>query len=75
MGRLARYPRVIRYVQTVSRRSAEGETARVYDGLRDEFGVHAEPIVLHSPSPRLLAGAWSVCRETLVAAGRVDRAV
>ena len=66
---------MIRYVHPVSRRSAEGRTARVYDELRDEFGLHAEPIVLHSPAPDLLAGAWSVCRETLVAAGRVDRAV
>jgi AhpD family alkylhydroperoxidase len=75
MVRLARYPRVIRYVQPVSRSAAAGETARVYDGLRDEFGIHAEPIVLHSPNPDVLAGAWSVCRETLVAAGEVDRAV
>ena len=47
----------------------------MYDELSEEFGIHAEPIVLHSPAPDLLAGAWSVCRETLVAAGRVDRAV
>jgi AhpD family alkylhydroperoxidase len=40
-----------------------------------EFGVHAEPMTLHSPVPELLAGAWSLCREQLVAAGRVERAV
>jgi AhpD family alkylhydroperoxidase len=66
---------MIRFVQPVSASSATGKTARVYAGLRDEFGIHAEPIVLHSPVPDLLAGAWSVCRETLVADGHVKRAV
>jgi hypothetical protein len=40
-----------------------------------EFGTHAEPMTLHSPEPELLAGAWSLCREHLVAAGRVERAL
>jgi AhpD family alkylhydroperoxidase len=67
--------RMVKYVQPVSRQAASGITARVYDGLEHEFGVHAEPITLHSPAPELCAGAWSVCRETLVAAGKVDRMV
>jgi AhpD family alkylhydroperoxidase len=66
---------MIRHVQPVSRRFAGGVTARVYEEMRREFGLHAEPIVLHSPNRELLAGAWMLCRETLVAAGVVDRAV
>jgi AhpD family alkylhydroperoxidase len=66
---------MIRHVQPVSRRGAAGATARVYAELRREFGLHAEPIVLHSPNPELLAGAWMLCRETLVAQGVVSRAV
>jgi AhpD family alkylhydroperoxidase len=37
-----------------------------------ERGRVAEPLVLHSPSPALLAGAWSVLRETLLV-GQVPR--
>jgi AhpD family alkylhydroperoxidase len=59
----------------VARRGAAGRIAEVYRALGREFGVHAEPIVLHSPDPDLLCGAWSVTRETLVAAGRVERPV
>jgi AhpD family alkylhydroperoxidase len=66
---------MIRYVRPVSRGSASGVTARVYEGMAREFGVHAEPITLHSPVPELVAGAWSLCREHLVAGGRVDRAL
>jgi AhpD family alkylhydroperoxidase len=66
---------MIRYIEPVSRKSATGVTARVYDGLRREFGVHAEPITLHSPVEQLLAGAWMLCREHMVAAGRVERSV
>src|SRR5919108_782318 len=66
---------MVKYVQPVSRQTASGTTARVYEGLEREFGVHAEPITLHSPAPEICAGVWSVCRETLVAEGKVDRMV
>jgi AhpD family alkylhydroperoxidase len=65
---------VIKHVKPVSRRSATGKTARVYEQMRREFGVHAEPIALHSPAPEVMFGVWSLCRETLVAPGRVRRA-
>jgi AhpD family alkylhydroperoxidase len=66
---------VIKHVQPVSRRSASGKTARVYEQMRREFGVHAEPIAMHSPTPEIMFGVWSVCRETLVAPGRVERPI
>jgi AhpD family alkylhydroperoxidase len=66
---------MIRHVTPVSRKAATGPVARVYEGMRREFGVHAEPIALHSPDPELLAGAWMLCREIMVARGRVDRAL
>jgi AhpD family alkylhydroperoxidase len=49
--------------------------AAVYDAMRREFGVQAEAITLHSPAEELLAGAWILCREHTVAAGRVERPV
>lgn len=63
----------IRYLQTVSPSSASGLVAEVYSQARREFGL-LPPIPLHSPVPRLLAGAWCVLRETLVA-GQVARPV
>jgi AhpD family alkylhydroperoxidase len=66
---------VIRHVTPVRREHATGVVARVYAGLEREFGIHAEPITLHSPAPELLAGAWMLCREVMVADGTVDRAV
>ncbi len=64
---------MINHIEPVSRRSATGTTATVYERLQREFGLHAEPITLHSPDADLLAGAWNLCREHLVARGRVER--
>ena len=64
---------MVRYVRPVSRATATGTVAQIYEQMRREFGVHAEPIALHSPAPDVMAGVWSACRETLVAGGRVDR--
>src|SRR5688500_7442995 len=66
---------MVKYLRPVSRRSATGSTARAYEQMTREFGLHAEPIALHSPAPEIVAGVWSLCRETLIAAGSVDRAV
>lgn len=48
-------------------------TAALHTEIRRDFGVLAEPFTLHTPSPALLAGFWSVCRETVLV-GRVPRA-
>ena len=64
----------IRYIQSVAKNSAEGLIARVYSQIKKEFGALVEPFTLHSPSPELLAGAWSACRESLLV-GNVRRDV
>ncbi len=63
----------IRYLHPVPPASATGLVAEVYSQARREFGL-LPPIPLHSPLPRLLAGAWCVLRETLVT-GQVGRPV
>ena len=63
----------IRYLQPVSPATATGLVAEVYSQARREFGL-LPPIPVHSPVPRLLAGAWCVLRETLVT-GQVERPV
>jgi len=64
----------IRYVQAVAPNATEGLVARVYPQIKKEFGALVEPFTLHSPSPELLAGAWSACRESLLV-GSVRRDV
>jgi AhpD family alkylhydroperoxidase len=64
----------IRYVQPVIPSTAEGLVTRVYAQIKQDFGALVEPLILHSPSPELLAGAWSACRETLLV-GSVRRDV
>jgi AhpD family alkylhydroperoxidase len=66
---------MIKYVTPVRRSAAGGGTATVYEQMSREFGVHAEPIVLHSPAPEVMFGVWGVCRESLVAEGHVERPV
>ena len=64
----------IRYIQPVAMNSTEGLVARVYPQIKKEFGALVEPFTLHSPSPELLAGAWSAGRESLLV-GSVRREV
>jgi AhpD family alkylhydroperoxidase len=66
---------MIRHVTPTGRRAASGATATVYERMAREFGIHGEPITLHSPVPDLLAGAWNLLREHLIARGVVERPV
>ena len=64
----------IKYIQPVAPNSTQGLVARVYPQIKKEFGALVEPFTLHSPSPELLASAWSACRESLLV-GAVRREV
>ena len=61
----------IRHVRPVPLESATGLVARAYDQMRADF-FPVPLLTLHSPSPRILAGVWSVLRESLLA-GEGDR--
>ncbi len=63
----------VRYVTPVSPESAQRLVGQVYLQLERDFGVLAPPVALHSPAPTALAASWLMLRETLLAAGRVDR--
>jgi len=62
----------IKHVRLVDASSASGLVAEIYAQIKKDFGKVVEPFVLHSPLPKLLAGAWMACRETELA-GRVPR--
>lgn len=62
----------VKYIQPVAAGSAVGIVARVYAQIKRDFGALVEPFTLHSPSPKLLAGAWMAARESQLA-GNVRR--
>jgi alkylhydroperoxidase family enzyme len=64
----------IRYVSPVPPRAARGLVAEVYAQAERDFGMLAPPMALHSPAPAVLAAAWVMLRETLLAGGAVSRA-
>jgi AhpD family alkylhydroperoxidase len=64
---------LIKYIRPVKPSLAEGLVADVYGQIKRDFGRVAEPFLMHSPVPKLLAGAWMVCRETELV-GNVPRA-
>ena len=63
---------MIKYIHPVKPDSAEGLVADVYAQIDRDFGKVVEPFLIHSPLPKLLAGAWMVCRESEVV-GSVPR--
>jgi AhpD family alkylhydroperoxidase len=68
---IERMAKTIRYVKAVPYGSATGLTADVYRQMQDDF-LPVPLLTLHSPVPEVMAGAWSVLREALLA-GKVDR--
>lgn len=64
----------VRHVRPVPPATADGLVAAVYGQLEDDFGMIAPPVALHSPAPGVLAAAWLMLRETLLANGSVRRA-
>jgi AhpD family alkylhydroperoxidase len=71
---LRRAVRQVRHVRPVQSGTAHGLVARVYRQVERDFGMLAPPMALHSPAPEVLAAAWLMLRESLLADGVVDRA-
>lgn len=64
----------IRYLKPVRLSSATGVTAELYQQVKTDF-MPAPLLLLHSAAPEILAGVWSILRETLLAGEKADRAV
>lgn len=67
--------RHVRHVTPVRASQATGLVAEVYTQLERDFGMLAPPISLHSAAPDVMAAAWLLLRETLLAQGQASRAV
>jgi len=63
----------IHYVKAIAPGQAAGKVAEVYEQINKDF-MNAAPFTLHSSQPDMLAGTWSLERETMFH-GRVPRAV
>ncbi len=57
----------MKYISPIRRPPAKTPVDQVYSQIKQDFGLIADPFVLHSPVPSLLAGIWSVTRETGIA--------
>ncbi len=62
----------IRHVRPVPF-AGSGPVDDVYRQVARDFGMLAPPMSLHAPSPPVLAAAWVLLRETLVARGSIPR--
>lgn len=65
----------IRQVAPVAPRSARGLVADVYRQVERDFGMLAPPVSLHASAPPVLAAAWMMLRESLVASGQASRSM
>lgn len=63
--------KTIKYVKPIGYDFAKGLIAEVYDQLQADF-IPAPLVALHSPVPEVMAGVWSILRETLMA-GNINR--
>jgi AhpD family alkylhydroperoxidase len=61
----------IRYINPVSYEQATGLTGSLYAQMQADF-LPVPPFTLHSPLPSVMAGVWSILRET-TQAGSVER--
>ena len=62
----------VEHLTPVDPARADGVVADVYREIREDYALGG-PMVLHSPSPLILAAMWAVLRETLIV-GVVPRA-
>ena len=64
-------PKAIHWIEPVKYDHAEGLVRVVYDQMLRDFEL-VPPVTLHSAVPELLAGVWSIVRESMFA-GNVSR--
>lgn len=64
----------IEHVVPTDPSTATGLVHEVYRQVERDFGMLAPPIALHSPAPTVLAAAWVMLHEGLLATGTTPRA-
>ena len=62
----------IKYLKAITPDQAEGKLAEVYLQVRRDFQL-VPPMTLFSPVANLMAGLWSISRESQIASGLISR--
>ena len=63
----------INYLQYIKVKQARGELKSIYKHIKSNFGLIAEPFVLHSIDTNLTAGIWSLLYEIVLVETNVKR--
>lgn len=63
----------VKYLDYVKPSAANGTVRAIYVQADREFGLAADPIVVHSPLPALLGAFWEFGRETVLVCQRATR--
>ncbi len=56
----------MKYIHPIRHARPESLVSQVYAQIKHDSGVLSDPFRLHSPVPALLAGMWSIVRETTI---------
>jgi len=67
-------PKQVRFVKAVLVSEADGLVGEVYQQIREDFQL-VPPLTLFSPAEELLAGVWSMWRESQFVTGQVSRPI
>lgn len=64
--------RTIRYLKPIKYADSAGDVRRIYDEIGYDYVLGA-PFTLHASYPKIMAGMWSLVRESLIVNGEVKR--
>ena len=64
--------RTIRFLTPIKYSDSAGDVRRIYDEISYDYVLGA-PFTLHASNPKIMAGMWSLVRESLIVKGKVKR--
>ena len=65
----------IKHIKYIKKRKAKGKLKQIYKHIELNFGILAEPLVLHSLNVRLTAGIWAMLYETVLIESNLKRSL
>ena len=63
------------YISYINEKQATKKLKEVYNHIKLNFGVVAEPFTLHSLDTNLTAGVWILLYETVIISNKVERSL
>lgn len=64
--------RTIKFLTPIKYSDSTGDIRRIYDEISYDYVLGA-PFTLHASNPKIMAGMWSLVRESLIVNGKVNR--